>query len=251
MVVSMLAAAGLIWRRAVREAADFVFPPVCAGCERRSAAPGFCDACQRDIAARRCASCPTCGRALRSGGDHPCQRCIERPPPFASVWACATYSRVEAEAPLARAIRRLKYDRDVSYARPLGELMAALVTGAADCDHDAIVPVPLHRDRLRWRGFNQAVVIARPLARRRHRRLDAMALRRVRPTPPQVGLDEGERRRNIAGAFALRPATDVAGKKLLLVDDVYTTGATLEECARVLLRGGALRVDVAVLARAL
>lgn len=185
---------------------------------------------------------------MRSGGDHLCQRCIERKPPFARVRSCAVYSRVEADAPLARAIHRLKYGRDVSYAPPLARMLAGLL-GEGD-DHELIIPVPLHRDRLRWRGFNQAVVIAKPMARLRRIRLHAMALRRVRPTVPQVGLDEAERRRNIAGAFELAPGCEVDGKNVLLVDDVFTTGATVEECARVLLRGGAARVEVAVLARA-
>ena len=245
MVGGMVAMGGRrLWRRAV----DFIFPAVCTGCDRRSASSAFCATCRRDIAGRRCSSCPSCGRALRSGGDHPCQRCIERPPPFTNVWACATYSRGDRDAPLARAIRRLKYDRDVSYARPLAQMMANVL--GEHCDHDAIVPVPLHIDRLRWRGFNQAVVIARQLARRHRLPVEAMTLCRLRPTPPQVGLDEAERRRNIAGAFAMRQGCNVTGKKILLVDDVYTTGATVEECARVLMRGSARQVDVAVLARA-
>lgn len=193
-------------------------------------------------------ACPSCGRALQSGGDHLCQHCLDRRPSFTRVWACATYARERGDAPLNRAIRRLKYDRDVSFASPLGQLMADLLRH--HCDHDLIVPVPLHVDRLRWRGFNQAVVIARPLARQRRRRLEPMALERLRPTPPQVGLDEATRRKNIAGAFAVRGDCDLSNLKVLLIDDVYTTGATAEECSRVLLRGGARQVDVAVLARA-
>lgn len=117
--------------------------------------------------------------------------------------------------------------------------------------YDAIVPVPLHIARLRWRGFNQAVLLARPLARSWRIPLEPLALRRSRPTAPQVGLGEVERRRNIAGAFEIRDAAAIRGRRVLLVDDVFTTGATVEECSRVLLKGGALAVDVAVLARAL
>ncbi len=117
-------------------------------------------------------------------------------------------------------------------------------------EYDAIVPVPLHVARLRWRGFNQAALLARPLARRCRLPMETLALRRIRPTTPQVGLGQVERRRNIAGAFAIRRRSSIVGRRILLIDDVYTTGATVEECARVLLEGGARLADVAVLARA-
>jgi len=116
--------------------------------------------------------------------------------------------------------------------------------------HDLLVPVPLHLRRLRWRGFNQALLLTRPLAQRCGARLDPFVLARTRPTSPQVGLDEAARRRNIAGAFAVRDPAVVRRRSVLLIDDVYTTGATVEECARVLRRAGASRVDVLVLARA-
>jgi ComF family protein len=117
-------------------------------------------------------------------------------------------------------------------------------------DYDAIVPVPLHLSRLRWRGFNQAVVLAKPLAAQRACPIRPMALERLRPTPPQVGLGGDERRRNVANAFRIRPGWSPTGTRVLLVDDIYTTGATVEECAKVLRRGGARAVDIAVLARA-
>lgn len=147
-----------------------------------------------------------------------------------------------------RAIRRFKYDRDVTLARPLSELLSAAFSN--EFDYDAIVPVPLHLSRLRWRGFNQAVLIAAPLARRYRRPLVRSALRRVRDTIPQVGLAEEDRHGNVAGAFRLRPGWQARGMKLLLVDDVYTTGATVRECARILRRAGARQIDVGVVARA-
>jgi ComF family protein len=150
---------------------------------------------------------------------------------------------------LSRAIHRFKYGRDVSHARPLADLMTAVLRNVSG--YDAIVPVPLHLARLRWRGFNQAVLLARPIARFWRIPLEALALRRSRPTAPQVGLGEAERRRNIAGAFEIRDSAAIRRRRILLIDDVYTTGATVEECSRIVLEGGALAVDVAVVARAI
>jgi ComF family protein len=114
---------------------------------------------------------------------------------------------------------------------------------------DAIIPVPLHPKRLRWRGFNQAVLLAREVGRSWQVPVDPFILFRSRETPPQTQLDEGERRKNVRGAFALNPAKSVQGKVLLLVDDVYTSGATVNECSRVLTRAGAREVHVLTLAR--
>jgi len=154
----------------------------------------------------------------------------------------------ETQSPLAVALHRYKYARDVTFGRWLGELLADRCP--LTIDHDVIIPVPLHVERLRWRGFNQALLLARPLARRYRIPVDPFLLRRVRPTPPQVGLSEAERRRNLVGAFAVRDAAALRGRQILLVDDVYTTGATVDACARALRRGGAKRVDVLVLAHA-
>ncbi|MGE3498236.1 MAG: ComF family protein [Candidatus Binatia bacterium] len=118
-------------------------------------------------------------------------------------------------------------------------------------DHELIVPVPLHRDRLRWRGFNQSAVLARAVGRAAHRPVDVMALARTRATVPQVGLDIADRQRNVRGAFSVRRPRAVQDRTVLLVDDVMTTGATADACARALHRAGASRVDVLLLARAI
>jgi ComF family protein len=146
-------------------------------------------------------------------------------------------------------LQQYKYQRDVWLARPLGALVAARAPFDPD-DYDVIMPVPLHVQRLRWRGFNQAQLLARPLARAVRLPLDPHALHRVRPTRPQVDLDETQRRHNVAGAFRVARTDRVAGRRILLVDDVFTTGATVNECSRVLLRAHAKQVDVLVLARA-
>jgi ComF family protein len=134
-------------------------------------------------------------------------------------------------------------------AGPLGALLLERTPLAVGV-YDIMLPVPLHVQRLRWRGFNQAQLLARPLAHAAGVRLDPYSLERVRPTRPQVELDEKERRHNVAGAFRVLRPKAVAGRRVLLVDDVYTTGATVDECSRVLLRAGAQSVDVLALARA-
>jgi ComF family protein len=230
-------------------AADFLFPPTCIGCGERCETSGFCRRCRVAIERPNPAACSHCGRAFRSGPSHLCASCLDHSPSYAKVWAGAVYTPSDSATPLNRAIHRFKYGRDVSHARPLAGLMTAALRDALG--YDAVVPVPLHVARLRWRGFNQAVLLARPLARLWRARLEPLALRRCRSTVPQVGLGEAERRRNIAGAFEVRDGHAIRGRRILLIDDVYTTGATVEECSRVLLEGGAVGVDVAVVARAL
>ena len=170
-----------------------------------------------------------------------------RPPHFDRARACALY-RADRRSPLIDALHRFKYGRDVTLAPVLGAYLTE--HAPLTIDHDLLVPVPLDLERLRWRGFNQAAALTRVLAARSRRRWDPLALRRCRATAPQVGLGEDERRRNVARAFAVREPTAVRGRTVLLVDDVMTTGATAEECAKAMRRAGARRVEVLVLARA-
>jgi ComF family protein len=118
------------------------------------------------------------------------------------------------------------------------------------CRADLIIPVPLHPKRLRWRGFNQSALLARQISRMYGIPMDPFVLRREHETAPQTQLVEDERRRNVRGAFALHRDRSVDGKSILLVDDVYTSGATVNECSRVLRRSGAKEVFVVTLARA-
>jgi ComF family protein len=152
-------------------------------------------------------------------------------------------------SPLASVLHRYKYGRDVTLAEVLADLVQRCCPHPLE--HDLLIPVPLHPVRLRWRGFNQALLLAQPLGRTWGVPVDAFALRRSRATPPQVGLDERARRRNVQGAFAVAPGAAIKDRRILLVDDVFTTGATVDECAATLRRAGARCVDVLVLARAL
>jgi ComF family protein len=147
-------------------------------------------------------------------------------------------------------VHQFKYGRKVSLGKPLGRLMARGSGGfLGECAVDTVLPVPLHPKRLRWRGFNQSVLLAKEVSRVFNIPMDPFTLYRTRETAPQTQLDEEERKKNVRGAFSLRPENPVKGKRLLLVDDVYTSGATVNECSRVLKRAEAREVFVLTLAR--
>ncbi len=230
---------------------NLLYPPACSACGRRTERPEFCRQCRLRIATPSSPLCLTCGLPFltRGDADHACARCLEHPPRFGRARACTIYDAAAGDQPLNSVLQKYKYSRDVWLARPLGALLVERSPFAVDT-YDVMMPVPLHVQRLRWRGFNQAQLLARPLARAAGVPLDARALQRVRPTRPQVELGEKERRQNVAGAFRVARPHQVDGRRILLVDDVYTTGATVDECSRVLRHAGAVSVDVLVLARA-
>jgi ComF family protein len=236
---------------------DWLYPPRCRGCARifhGRDAEYFCLACWKKIQLIARPMCSLCGRPFpeASGDDHVCGGCLARPPQFTRAWAWACYPREEAEEhPLRQAIQRFKYGRKVSLGKPLGQLMShGCREFLRECEADLIIPVPLHPKRLRWRGFNQALLLGRQMSRAYGLPVDPFTLRRIRETPPQTQLTEEERRRNVRNAFALAPGRSVQDKKVLLVDDVYTSGATVNECSRTLWRAGAAEVCVVTLARA-
>jgi ComF family protein len=238
-----------VLRRELTGFFELFFPPACSLCGvllEKNGNPFFCSAC---LAGMKPVLSPRCPRCLlpypgADGHDHLCQDCLLGPPPFSSVTSVALY-----EDSLRQAVQRFKYRGAFSLDRPLGRLLAAaLETGPADGHPDLLVPVPLHASRLRRRGYNQSLLLARVLARRWRVPVPARLLVRTRSTVPQQGLKAAERRRNLKGAFRVRKPLD--GETVLLVDDVMTTGATARECSRVLLEAGAARVEVAVLGRA-
>jgi len=236
---------------------DWLYPPRCRACGGRILgrdADCFCAACWTHVQIVSHPMCTVCGRPFpnTSGGDHTCGHCLSRPPQFrcARSWACYPRENVIAD-PLRHVVQKFKYGRKVSLGKPLGRLMARGCPDFLDgCDIDIIVPVPLHSKRLRWRGFNQSLVLARQIARAYGRPLDPFVLTRNRETPPQTQLNEEERRKNVRGAFTVNRRRPVDKKSILLVDDVYTSGATVNECSRTLMRAGADRVYVFTLARA-
>lgn len=170
-----------------------------------------------------------------------CGHCQRQPPPLSAVHAAFRY-----EAPLDRLLPRLKFHNDLAAGRLLGGLMADALAGAER--PDALIPLPLHRKRLRSRGFDQTLELAGPLAQRLQLPLLDDVLLRVRETAPQSRLDAPARRRNLRRAFAVRPGAALPSHAVL-IDDVMTTGATLHAAAHALLRAGVTRVDAWVCAR--
>jgi ComF family protein len=229
----------------LRAFVDILFPPCCAGCGAPLAAGILCPDCAPLVAPLRSPRCPRCGVPFDGAGpDHDCGRCILAPPPFASTSASFRY-----EGPVADGLRALKYGPRPERAEPLAEIWRQACGPLPEAD--LAVPVPLHPAKLRARGFNQAVLLARPLLRARRVPFAPLVLRRTAAARSQAGLPLAERRRAPRGLFALAPraAPHVAGRCVLVVDDVMTTGATVAECARVLVAAGAAEVHALVLAR--
>lgn len=206
----------------------------------------LCAECAARLAPRTGGYCPRCGLCYAD--------------PLAPVYACLTcrthpplWGRMGFFAPFAGALRDLvhrhKFFRDHGVSRLLGELLCAAWEHHGLAVPDLIVPVPLRISRLLSRGFNQSVEIARPLARRTGARLVPEGLRKIRKTKPQSTLGRKERRDNVREAFLGSPL--LRGRRVLLVDDVMTTGATLDACARACARVGVGEMEVLVLARAL
>jgi ComF family protein len=236
---------------------DWLYPPRCRACAETFNGHDveyFCASCWAKVQLIRHPMCNVCGRPFpeASGEDHTCGLCLARRPRFVRAWAWACYPHEEAEEhPLRQAVQKFKYGRKISLGKPLGRLMARGCRDfLQDCPAEVIIPVPLHTKRLRWRGFNQAVLLGRQLSRAYGIPIDPFVLRRIKATPPQTQLNEAERRRNVRGAFTLAPGRSIEGKKVLLVDDVYTSGATVNECSQTLVRAGAEQVFVLTLVHA-
>lgn len=226
---------------------DAVLPPLCLACGQPVAEQGgLCAACWSRLHFLGPPLCDACGRPFEvdPGGSTPlCAACLTRPP----VWgrARAVFRYDEASRGL---ILRFKHADRLEGTPAFGRWMArAAQPLLAGCD--VVAAVPLHRRRLWSRRYNQSALLAQVLAAETGLPAHPDLLRRHRATRPQASLGRDERAQNVRGAFCLAPGADVAGRSVLLVDDVLTTGATVGECVGVLLRAGAARVDVATLAR--
>jgi ComF family protein len=232
---------------------NFVYPPRCASCDIQmpiDMVRRVCDTCMASIEPIYPPFCVICAAPLNSEDlENRCGHCRTALPAFDSVRSIARYrSGASPASAIASMLRRHKYGLDQSLGRALAEYLD-MADGLDAGAYDVIMPVPLHRTRLRWRGFNQAALLGAALSRRLSCPLDVTSLARIRPTQPQTARDRTERARNVRRAFAVQRPARVAGRCILLVDDVMTTGATADECARVLRDAGARRIDVFTLAR--
>ncbi len=242
-----LAAAAGRW--AVDAVLDLLFPPSCIACRRAvEAGPGLCAACWRSM---RFIERPFCERLgvpfdqdLGPGLLSP--EAIAHPPAYGRARAVARFE----DGPARQLLHALKYGDRLDLARPLGAWMARAGSEIL-AETDLLIPVPLHRTRLWRRQFNQAALLAREVSRVSGIAWDPMPLQRVKATASQVGMTRPQRMTNVQGAFRVAPHRTgvIAGRRILLVDDVLTTGSTLNAAARALLRAGATSVDVLVFAR--
>ncbi len=238
--------------RFIRRILDCILPTSCSFCNDPigdSKIPFFCSTCWADFSVIQGPLCPSCGRPFSSpetlvqSPDHTCLACRQKPPMFDQALSVGYF-----EGSLREAIHQFKYRPCRSLGRPLGEWMASNVRLVTDID--IVMPVPLYKKRLRERGFNQALLLAHRLSETHRISFGCDNLYRTRHTRPQVELTGAERIRNVAGAFALQRPEDVAGRSVVLVDDVFTTGATMNECASVLKQAGASQVTALTLAMA-
>lgn len=230
--------------------ARLLFPPVCAGCARLVSRPGtVCAACWPRLRFLEPPWCPVMGTPFPHdmGEGFLSAEAIADPPPFARMRAAVVYHDLAA-----RLVQGLKYGDRADRAKPMAAWMARAGFELV-ADADAVVPVPLHWRRLLARHYNQAAELARALARQHGIAYRPDWLQRRRPTRRQVGLGREQRRDNLRAAFVVPPASSarLAGRRVLLVDDVYTTGATARAASRALLRAGASAVDVLAFARVL
>ncbi len=238
-----------------------LFPYRCPLCCVVETDGGLCDHCFGELPALA-THCRICCEPLTSPPDaavRTCARCLRKPPPYDRTLAPCRYA-----PPADRLVREFKYGLRLEHALTLGKLLARhvrarggappdVLTGVPPGAPDCIVPVPLHRERLRRRGFNQSLEIARVLATELGLSLDAACLEKSRHTEPQTALDAQHRRRNLQGAFRLRRpprAGKTAATGVAIVDDVMTTGATAAEIAKLLARAGVGYIEVWVVARA-
>ena len=226
-----------------------IFKQKCLLCASPQAnSHGLCSPCLNELPWHASTSCPQCG--LSSSGQL-CGSCISSPPDFDATHAVFLY-----QYPIDKMMQRYKYGNMLNISHTFGQLLADksslgfLNTGSLNTSAiDLIIPMPMHPTRIKQRGFNQALEIAKVLTKNHPKKLDYKSVVRQTLTPPQASLALKERVKNIKGAFKVN--NDLAGKRIAIVDDVMTTGASLNELAKTLKKAGASHVECWVIARTL
>jgi ComF family protein len=227
---------------------DLLLPPRCPSCRAIVERDGsFCAPCWSRLDFLTAPMCTCCGLpfAYSSGEEALCGACAQTPPPFDRARAALVYNSGSAGLVLA-----LKHGDRTGLARIMAGMMARAAAPMLE-ERPILVPVPLHVRRLRERRFNQAALLARMLARSMNLPVFTTALARLRDTPMSRGMSRRQRAQNVRGAIRVRSGAEarIKGAHILLVDDVMTTGATAEACARALRRAGARRIDIVTFAR--
>ncbi len=233
----------LLPRQAMQQLLDLLYPPRCAGCQRSGHV--LCPSCLAQIPPLT-SICQRCSAPLSPGGI--CSSCRSAPLKLSGLRAVSAY-----QEPLRSYIHALKYNGNTRLAQPLGTLLVQAYP-ALGIRADGLVPVPLHSERYRQRGYNHAALLARVCAAQTSLPLFENMLMRHRATLSQVGLEHWQRQQNVQGAFSCSPAYangQLRGRTILLIDDVSTTSSTLEACAAPLFVAGASAVYGLVLARPL
>jgi len=233
---------------------DIIYPSRCHICGRffsphedRPAPKHLCTDCRTALSPVTHPMCTICGLpfAPLTGQDHLCENCLRETPWFDLVRAPYLYT-----GRLMEAIHRFKYESETHLISSLGPLLSTFAREwIPDLTDFLTIPVPLHKRRLRARGFNQSLFLARVISRELGTPLDYLSLMRTRHTRAQTGLSKEERRKNVRNAFSVLNPEIIEDKEILLVDDVFTTGHTLDECARTLKKSGARAVICLTLAR--
>ena len=241
----------------LKQLTQIIYPPRCVICgdflwqapfDAGDLPNSICRECTLGFTPINAPFCTICGIPFGSDGieNHPCEDCLRTKPFFQAAYAPYRY-----EGSILEAVKRIKYGQKTFVADAVGPLLAEFVkTRFMPLEPFLTIPVPLHPKRLRERGFNQSLLLAKHVATGINGKLDFLSLTRTKHTIPQTTLPRKERQENVQNAFFLRTPDAVKKKNILLVDDVATTGNTLNECARVLTLGGAKAVFCVTLAKA-
>ena len=239
------------WKEWADGCVEMIFPSRCSCCRLGLPRKGqvICSDCLSTIHYLQSPLCSCCGRGLpdSSGGDHLCGFCLRQPPVYARARAVVRY-----EEPVSHLLHLLKYAADSSTLPALAHVIEPFAYDLAQEFRpavDRVIPVPLFPGRLKKRGLNQSLLLARIFFPQAGAALLVDAMIRTRDTPPQTTLDGAARRKNLRAAFAVRYPDAVYGRRIFLVDDVLTTGTTVSECAKTLLAAGAVEVYVVTVAR--